>query len=126
MSKKADFMIFDELAGIFDVGVDDLLYNMCENTVDDLEVGERATEEIQGGVYSGIILKILQEHGYRHIEQNGGGEGGSKHCYGVFKLGGKIYKAEYSYYSYSGHEYSGISDTLVEVEPKTKTVTVYE
>lgn len=63
---------------------------------------------------------------YEHLEQEGGGEGGSEYCHGVFKLKGKIYKAEYSYYSYDGHDYNGIYDTLKEVKPVEKTIIVYE
>ena len=64
--------------------------------------------------------------GYTHLEQEGGGEGGSEYCYGVFELKGKIYKAEYQYYSHHGHEYDSILDTLQEVKPVEKTITVYE
>lgn len=72
------------------------------------------TEQIQG------------EYGYEHLEREGGGEGGSEYCYGVFKLKGKIYKAEWSYYSYHGDDYDGIEDTLIEVKPVQVTVTQYE
>lgn len=54
------------------------------------------------------------------------GEGGSEYCYGVFKLDDKIYKAEYSYYSYHGNEYDDIAYSLREVRPVEKTITVYE
>lgn len=63
---------------------------------------------------------------YEHLVQEGGGEGGAEYCYGVFKLGDTIYKAEYSYYSHSGHEYWDILYTLQEVKPVQKTITVYE
>lgn len=63
---------------------------------------------------------------YEHIEQEGGGEGGAEYCYGIFKLNDKYYRAEYRYYSYEGHDYEGILNTLQEVKPVTKTVTVYE
>lgn len=63
---------------------------------------------------------------YKHLEQEGGGEGGSEYCYGVFQLGDKIYRAEYSYYSHHGHEYDYILDTLKEVKPVEKKITTYE
>jgi hypothetical protein len=69
---------------------------------------------------------LLSELGYEHIVQDGGGEGGAEDCHGVFKLKGKIYMAEYRYYSHEGHEYESITDTVREVKPVTKTVTVYE
>jgi hypothetical protein len=68
---------------------------------------------------------LLKEK-YEHLDSDGGGEGGSEDCYGIFKLGDKIFKAYYTYYSYNGHEYENIVDTLREVTPVQKTVTVYE
>ena len=64
--------------------------------------------------------------GYNHLKQEGGGEGGGEYCHGVFELAGKIYKAEYSYYSHHGPEYYDILNTLQEVVPVEKTVVVYE
>lgn len=92
--------------------VDELVYEMCEN-------------EFYGSHIHDVKDKLF-ELGYEHLEQEGGGEGGSEYCYGVFRLGDKIYKAEYSYYSYNGHEYDGIYHTLKEVKPVQKTITVYE
>ncbi len=63
---------------------------------------------------------------YEHIETEGGGEGGAEYCYGVFKLDGKSYKAEWSYYSYEGCNFDEIFDTLKEVKPVEKIITVYE
>lgn len=69
---------------------------------------------------------ILAPFGYEHLDQDGGGEGGSEYCYGVFKFMGKIYKAEYSYYSHEGNDCSNILDSLREVTLVEKTITVYE
>lgn len=85
------------------------IYELCEN-----------------GFYGEDKNYLIKNHGYRHVEQEGGGEGGSEYCYGVFELDGKFYKAEYSYFSYDGHEYDNIHKTLKEVFPKEKLVTVYE
>lgn len=63
--------------------------------------------------------------GYEHLEQEGGGEGGAEYCYGVFKLHDKIYKAEYCYSSSYGCYYEYIVDTLREVKPVQKMITVY-
>lgn len=89
--------------------LDDLIYVMCEDEV-----------------YGAKALAILNGLGYRHLDQDGGGEGGSEYCYGVFELDGVIYRAEYRYYSYNGHEYSGIANTLRVVKETQKTITVYE
>lgn len=72
------------------------------------------------------IKNVFDRYGYEHLAQEGGGEGGAEHCYGVFKLDGKYYKAEYTYASHVGHDYDNITKTLREVEPKSKTITVYE
>lgn len=70
--------------------------------------------------------EVSLEYDYTHIEQDGGGEGGSEYCYGVIKIKDKFYKAEWSYYSYNGYDHDGITDTIREVKPVTKTITVYE
>jgi hypothetical protein len=72
-----------------------------------------------------INSKILKDVEYTHLQQEGGGEGGSEDCFGVFSLNGIIYKAEYSYFSYDGHNYDDILSTLKVVEAKEKTITVY-
>lgn len=63
--------------------------------------------------------------GYKHLEQDGGGEGGAEDCEGVFKLGGKYYHTTWRYYSHHGYEYDGIVGNLSLVTPSQKTVTVY-
>lgn len=68
----------------------------------------------------------LKEHSYKHLAQDGGGKGGTEYCYTVFELDGKIYKGEYSYYSYHGHNFDELLDSIHEVKPVQKTVTVYE
>lgn len=90
----------------YGVPLDELIYAMCEN---DLNPDN---------------LKCVKS--FNHLEQDGGGEGGGEYCYGVFELNGVIYKAEYSYYSYQGHEYDGVSSTLRVCKPVEKTITVYE
>ena len=86
--------------------MEELIYNLCENDV-----------------YTKDIKSIKS---FEHLQQEGGGEGGSEYCYGVFKLNGVIYKAEYSYYSHYGCDYDDIVSTLRVVNPVEKTITVYE
>lgn len=100
--------LFTEVAKDFGTDPDEFVYNLCE-----------------GDVY-GETKDKLSAYDYKHIEQDGGGEGGSEDCYGIFEFDGRIYRAHYSYYSYHGHEYGGILNTLREVKPVEKTVTVYE
>lgn len=128
--------------------LDHLIYSLCEHHVDfgkgyewknnhpdyDLRKTDKALydeltdkrKEERNTTYQQFINTNKDKYDYEWIEQDGGGEGGSEYCYGVFKLEGKFYKAEYSYYSYKGHDYDGISDTLVEVKPVEKTITVFE
>lgn len=63
--------------------------------------------------------------GFELIEQEGG-EGRSKYCYRVFKWKGKIYKMEYSYSRHEGNYMDGAIDSIREVKPIEKTITVYQ
>jgi hypothetical protein len=64
--------------------------------------------------------------GVEFIESHGGGEGGGEYCYGIIKIDGLYFKAEWSYYSYSGCEYDYIKDTVKQVFPVQKMVTLYK
>ena len=109
---EVDLKIFQDIAdetnssSTYGISLDELIYAMCEND------------------FNTDNLKCVKS--FKHLEQEGGGEGGAEYCYGVFELNGVIYKAEYSYYSYNGCEYDGIVSTLRVVTPVEKTVTVYE
>lgn len=103
---EVDLELFEKIAENCNDSVENIIYEMCEGDTREGDVEGLAT--------------------YEHIEQDGGGEGGGEYCYGVFKLNGVIYKAEYSYYSYEGHDIDGIVSTLRVVTPVEKTVTVYE
>lgn len=104
-----------------DMSVFELIYDNCDCTG---SLEECIGEMCNGDFYpNGCDITNL---GYEHLEQEGGGEGGSEYCYGTFKLKGKVYQAEYSYYSYHGYEYDGILDSLKEVVPVEKTIIVYE
>lgn len=60
----------------------------------------------------------------KHIEQDGGGEGGGEHCETVVQAGDKYYKIVYSYYSYDGYNYDDAD--VYEVTPVQRLVTFYE
>lgn len=66
------------------------------------------------------------KNNFKHIEQEGGGEGGTEWCHTIFSWKGIIYKGDYSYYSHHGTEFDGFEDTIREVKPIEKTLTVYE
>lgn len=109
-AKGVDLTIFEKIAAECDESLNSVIWDMChycENIIPDF-------------VFDKLLLT------YEHIDQEGGGEGGSEYCYGVFKLNDKYFKAEYSYYSYNGYESDYIVDTLKEVVPKEKTIIVYE
>lgn len=145
---KVDMKVFEEVQQ--ELGYDDInemVYHMCEDSIEfgnyewknewpDFSLKKENPKEYQklqnarfnerNNEFTTYCDTLINSIGYEHLEQEGGGEGGSEYCYGVFKLKGKIYKASYSYYSYNGHEYSDICDTLQEVTPVEKTVIVYE
>lgn len=70
--------------------------------------------------------EFFEDKDYEAMESEGGGEGEGEYCYGVIRLGNKFYKAEWAYYSYNGCEYDYIEDTIKEVKPVEKTITIYE
>ena len=63
--------------------------------------------------------------GAKHIEQDGGGEGGSEDCYAVFQWKDRYYRVDYNYYSYHGYENLDM-ENIYEVFLKERTVTFYE
>lgn len=146
---SVDMKVFEEMSSAFgDVELDKLVYLLCEGDFDfgkeyvfenpHPEYSLRKSDEVEynrlydarrierTGPYNEFIKSQKELWRYEDIEQEGGGEGGGEYCYGVFKLKGKFYKAEYSYFSYAGHDYDGISRTLKEVRPVEKTIVVYE
>ncbi len=70
--------------------------------------------------------KWAKENNLKLIEGDTGGEGSGEYCYSIFSWKDKVYKIEYSYYSYGGTDYDGVEDTIREVVPVEKLVTVYE
>ena len=108
---------YDELV------LDNLIYKLCEN-----DFGEVYNLPYNGDYekYKEDLKALENIWGYEHLEQDGGNESGSEYCYGIFRLKGVVYKAEYSYYSCAGHEYGGIVDTLKIVKPVEKTIIVWE
>lgn len=79
--------------------------------------------------YSGLNeaqIEWLRNHNYEFVEQDGGGEGGTEHCYCIIKLDGRYFKFEYSYQSYSGYYYDDFVYSMREVKPRKVEVTVYD
>jgi hypothetical protein len=122
---KVDLAVFEELlekGGEEGSSLEAVVWSLCEGDFGENIVSWEGTYED----YKQKCNVLAEEFGYEHLDQEGGGEGGSEYCYGVFKLKGKVYRAEYSYYSYEGSDYSDILGTLKEVKPVQKTITVYE
>ena len=76
--------------------------------------------------YNEAQRKFFEEIDYEYLDGDGGGEGGTEYVYGVFRLQGKIYKADWRYDSHHGYDYNDIARTVKEVKPVQKTITVYE
>ena len=117
MSKsKVDLSVFKEIMELSDAeSLAYVVYGLAGGDLDFIPYKSEWDED-----------NLDKEFQYKHIEQDGGGEGGSEYCYGVFELKGVVYKAEYSYYSQYGHDYDDILSTLKVVTPVQKMVTVYE
>ena len=78
-------------------------------------------------VLSEVLTENYQEvPGFKHITQDGGGEGGTEYCYSIFSWKDVTYKMEYSYYSYHGCDFDGAIDTIREVRPAEETITVWK
>lgn len=76
---------------------------------------------------SGVVFQSLcDKHMLKVVAGEGGSEGGGEYCWGVIRIGDKYLRASWSYYSYQGCEWDFIEDTLEEVKPVEKVVTVYE
>jgi hypothetical protein len=73
------------------------------------------------GDYDEVAAK---EGGLVHIEQDGGGVGGSEDCKTIFSIGDVTYKITYNYYSHIGFE-TDYAQAYV-VTPVQRLVTVYE
>lgn len=145
---KVDMCVFNDVFELYGGDMSSMLYNMCEGnfsvkldtfkeyppypsyqlreTDPDLHA-EQFTAFTEVREYNNKLHEeYLESIGYKHLEQEGGGEGGAEDCHGVFSFKGKIYRGCYSYYSYNGHEYDYIESTLQEVKPVEKTIIVYE
>ena len=127
MQEEIDLSPFEELQFAFgtEKDLDTLVYALCIDEsmyyyIDDV------FEDLEYNQKNHNFDEILKTFDYELLDFKGGAEGEGEYCYGVFKLKDKIYKAEYSYYSYNGDEYSAITYTLKVVTPKEKLITVYE
>ncbi|CAM0054663.1 hypothetical protein VPHK406_0140 [Vibrio phage K406] len=102
---------------------DSLTYNIFDG--DELPEHETLTWR-DGDDISNKYKAVSSQYKFRNVESEGGGEGEGEYCYGIIELDGTFYKAEWSYYSYNGCDYDYINDTIKEVKPVQKMITVYE
>ncbi len=73
-----------------------------------------------------VFQSLCDKHMLEVIAGEGGSEGGGEYCWGVIRIGDKYLRATWSYYSYQGCEWDYIEDTIHEVKPVEKVITVYE
>ncbi len=123
---KVDLTVFDEMYEDLASGLskEKFFYELFNGDLD--EVGYEADSNLSWREVSDIRDKKLEDYGYQHITSEDGCEGGGEYCYGILKFKGVHYKAEWSYYSYEGCDYDNIVNSIKEVKPKEKTITVYE
>lgn len=76
--------------------------------------------------HSELVDLATEKYGLDRVEGEYGGEGQSEYCYSIIGIDGKFFKAEWSYYSYNGCEFDGVRNTVREVTPVERLVTVYE
>lgn len=139
---KVDMSVFEAFASESGIKeLNDLVYQLASNDLDMNFSGltypfsggrdwkdptYQAELEVYYTEFKRRKQELISKYGYIHHQQEGGGEGGAEYCYGVFELAGKAYKAEYSYMSHEGHSWDCILDTLHEVKPVLKQITVWE
>lgn len=70
--------------------------------------------------------KWAKDNGFKYLEGDTGGEGMGEYCYAIFSWKDKVYKIEFSYYSYHGNDFDDVERTIKEVRPVEKLVTIYE
>ena len=104
---------------------DETIVALADGDLYDIEINY-PDEHDHWGYRRDYLSAKTKELGYEHVVQEGGGEGGTEYCYGVFKLKDKLYKVEWSYYSHQGYYRDGALETLKEVKPKEKTIILYE
>lgn len=127
MSTKTDLSVFEEMyveMAEHNMDRSQFFHELFSGDLD--ELGIDYDSNLSWSVMRKQQEETLESYEYEHIKSKGGGEGEGEYCYGVIKFKDKYYKAEWTYYSYHGCEYSGIEATIVEVLPKQKTITVYE
>lgn len=119
---------FEQETGIKVNNVNDLLLDLAVGDSDSFlwEAYWSINPEVEYKAVSNKLEEVLEKVGYKHLLQEGGGEGGREYCEGVFEMFGKTYKTSWSYYSHHGYEYDYISEDLREVKPVEKVVIVYE
>lgn len=88
--------------------------------------GDGDPDDILHSFWKGYITNgyDVKSEDYQHIEQEGGGEGGSEWCHTIFKWKDTYYRYCYSYYSHYGYEHDNMA--LEIVTPEEKTITTYE
>lgn len=105
-----------------DLSIFEVVNGELEEDIDLSQILQELFSDDQDELYS----VDLDKFGYKLIEGDFGGEGEGEYCYAVISFQGKFYKGEYSYYSYNGCDFDNLCNSIREVTPKEKTVTVYE
>ena len=132
-NKMSNKKHLDKIKSVFeipdDADIDNVIYNLADGDVfDEINLSRLIDgfSDMDWKQRGKAVDDKLEQLGYKHLVQEGGGEGGSEYCFGVFELQGVTYKASYSYRSYDGDDSYGCADSLKVVEAKEKTVIVYE
>lgn len=81
--------------------------------------------EDEKGAEAEFYREAIEQLNFNHVEQEGGGEGGTEYCFSIIELNGTFYKCEYSYASYDGYQVDDIWD-WTPVKPVNKEVIIYE
>ena len=115
----------EEIGGDFyNVDKDELVFSLAEGIIN-YYASDLKSDDISLDKFKEAFKELL-DNNYAHVSSEGGGEGGAEYCESVFKYRDKYYKVYYYYYSHQGYETKDIHETICEVTPKQKVITVYE
>lgn len=83
----------------------------------------------EAATFSKAVYETKERYCYKNLDEyelvvEEGGEGEGDDAYHVIQWKGQYYKFKYSYSSYDGFDYDYA--TVIRVEPKEKTIVVYE
>ena len=104
-------------------------YTDAKQLIEDLyeEVGKENYKTVKGFLFELSLgyTDLDDQYKYKHIDKDGGGEGGGEYVECIFQIEDKYIHTNFNYYSYDGYEYDYILDSAAFVKPVQEMTTVF-